>query len=82
VGIPTIFPDQRSDCWAMSLKFVKRGDDTFVVAFEGPEGRLTCEISVARQGGVADRRAQHEKYKEARIKLSRLISDVLKSLSA
>ena len=66
----------------MSLIFTKRRDDTFVVAFEGPDGFLTCEISVERQGGVTDRRTQHEKYKEARIKLRRLISDVLKSLSA
>ena len=64
----------------MSLKITKR-DDRYSVVCEGPEGRITCEISVARHGGVADRRTQHEKYTEARNKLRRLLEELLSSIS-
>ncbi len=64
----------------MSLKITRR-DDRYSVVYERPEGRIACEISVARHGGVADRRTQHEKYTEARNKLRRLLEELLSSIS-
>jgi len=47
-------------------KITKHDNDTYSVAFEAPEGRLTCEVSVARQEGAIDRWTRREKEREAR----------------
>ena len=57
------------------VSITKRENDRYVVAFEGPDGKLACEVSVARQTGVSDRRTQHEKDKEAGKKLRRLAEE-------
>ena len=44
-----------------SLNIAKRDNDSYSAAFETPEGRLTCVISVARQEGASDRRTPGEK---------------------
>ena len=56
-------------------KITKHDNDTYSVAFEAPEGRLTCEVSVARQEGASDRRTPREKEIEARKKLKRLAQE-------
>ena len=58
-----------------SLNIAKRDNDSYSAAFETPEGRLTCVISVARQEGASDRRTPGEKKKEAHKKLQRLAED-------
>ena len=57
------------------LSITKRENDKYLVAFEGPDGKVACEVSVARQAGVSDRRTPHEKDKEARKKLKRLAEE-------
>ena len=63
-----------------NLRIAERDDDSFSVAFEAPEGRLTCEVSVARREGTSDRRTPGEKEKEARKKLKRLAEDFSSSI--
>ena len=63
-----------------NLRIAKRDDDSYSVAFEAPEGRLTCEVSVARQEGASDRRTPREKEKEARKKLKRLAEEFSNSI--
>ena len=58
-----------------NLSIAKRDNDRYSVAFETPEGRLTCEISVARQEGASDRRTSREKEKEARKRFKRLAEE-------
>jgi hypothetical protein len=62
------------------LKIAKRDNDIYSVAFEAPEGRVTCEISVARQEGASDRRTAREKEKEVRQRLKKLAEQFLSSL--
>ena len=64
-----------------NLNIAKRDNDSYSAAFETPEGRLTCVISVARQEGASDRRTPGEKKKEAHKKLQRLAEDFSISLS-
>ena len=61
-------------------KITKHDNDTNSVAFEAPEGRLTCEVSVARQEGAIDRWTPREKEREARKKLKRLAEDFSNSI--
>jgi hypothetical protein len=63
------------------LSIIKRDTDRFAAAFETPEGRLTCEISVARQQGASDRRTAREKENEARKKLKSLAREFSQSIS-
>ena len=58
-----------------NLRITRRDDDKYSVAFEAPEGKVVCEVSVARQTGTSDRRTPHEKDKEARNKLKRLAEE-------
>lgn len=58
-----------------SLSITKRENDRYVVALEGPDGKVACEASVVRLAGVSDRRTPHEKDKEARKKLKRLAEE-------
>ena len=55
-------------------KITKHDNDTYS-GVEAPEGRLTCEVSVARQEGASDRRTPREKEIEARKKLKRLAQE-------
>jgi len=64
-----------------NLHITRRDDDKYSVAFEAPEGRVACEISVARENGASDRRTPHEKDKEARKKLKRLAEEFSNSIS-
>jgi hypothetical protein len=64
-----------------NLSIAKRDNDRYSVAFETLEGRLTCEISVARQKGASDRRTPREKEMEARKKLKRLAEEFSSSIS-
>ena len=63
-----------------NLRIAKRDNDRYSVAFEAPEGRVACEISVARENGASDRRTPHEKDKEARKKLKRLAEEFSNSI--
>jgi len=63
-----------------NIHIAKRDNDSFSAAFEAPEGKLTCEVSVARQEGASDRRTPHEKEKEARKKLKRPAEDFSNSI--
>ena len=65
-----------------NLKIAKRDNDIYSVAFEAPEGRVTCEISVVRQEGASDMRTAREKEKEVRQRLRRLAEDFLNSIYA
>jgi len=58
-----------------SLRINKRDDDNYSVSLEAPEGKVICEVSVARQAGASDRRTPREKEKEARTKLKRLAEE-------
>ncbi len=64
-----------------NLSIARRDDDRYSVAFEAPDGKLTCEISVARREGASDRRTQHEKEKEVLKKLKRLAKELSSTLS-
>jgi hypothetical protein len=64
-----------------NLTIARRGDYRYSVAFEAPDGRLTCEISVARREGASDRRTQHEKENEVRKKFKRLAEELSTALS-
>jgi hypothetical protein len=63
-----------------NLHIAKRDNDRYSVAFEAPEGRVTCEISVARQEGASDRRTAREKDKELHKKLKRLAEEFSNSI--
>ena len=65
-----------------TLNIARRDDDRYAVAFEAADGKLTCEISVARREGTSDRRTHHEKEKEVRRKLKRLAEELSSALSA
>ena len=65
-----------------NLSITKRDKDRFGVAFQASEGRLTCEVSVARQNGASDRRTLHEKEKEVREKLKRLAQELSAALDS
>ena len=63
-----------------NLTITKRDNDWYAVAFQASDGRLTCEVSVARQNGVSDRRTPHEKEKEVLEKLKRLTQELSSAL--
>jgi hypothetical protein len=64
-----------------SLHITRRDDDKYSVSFEAPEGKVICEVSVARQAGASDRRTLREKEKEVRRKLKRLAEEFSNSIS-
>ena len=64
-----------------NLRITRRDDDKYWVAFEAPEGKAVCEVSVARQNGASDRCTPHEKDKEVHKRLKRLAEEFSNSIS-